>query len=156
MSLNKTIIANKSNISITGIGEGDGEALLCFTDLHQCCDGADGRTPEGWYFPNGSAVGGQHSGNDLYFSRGPSVLRLHRKNNVTMPDGLFHCLIRDASGIIQNVYVNVRATNNGIPSLLGTFSTFIVVSAAVLGVLLVTVVVLVIVVTRFGIARYSF
>lgn len=156
MSLNEAIIANNSNISTTAIGERDDKALLCFTDLNDCCSGAEEHILGGWYFPNGSVVGDQHSGNGLYLSRGPSVLRLHRKNNVTMPVGMFRCLIPDASGITQNVYI--RVTNNGIPLPPATFLTFIVVSAAVTGVLLVTVlvVVLVIAAVRFGTARYSY
>ena len=153
MSLSETIIANSSNISTTAIGERDDEALLCFTDLNHCCSGADEHTLGGWYFPNKFAVGDRHSGNGLYLSRGPSVLRLHRKNDVTMPVGVFRCLIPDASGITQNVHIQV--TNNGIPLPPTTFSTFIVVSAAVPGVLLVIVVVLVIAAVAFGIARYN-
>ena len=156
LSLNETIIANNSDISATAIGEKDVEALLCFTDLNHCCSGTDEHTLGIWYFPNESFVGDQHSGNGLYLSRGPSVLRLHRKNNVTMPVGVFHCLIPDASEITQNVHV--RVTTNGIPLPPTTILTlnFIVVSAAALGVLLVTLVVLVIAAVGFGTARYIY
>ena len=46
---------NNSNILITDIGEGDSDALLCYTDFTQCCRGID--SPNGialgeWLYPN--------------------------------------------------------------------------------------------------------
>ena len=35
------------------------------------------------------------------------MVRLHRKKNVMMPTGVFHCEIPDASGTKQNTYVRV-------------------------------------------------
>ena len=62
-----------------------------------------------WYFPNSSQVpmGNQGSGHDVYMTRGPSVVRLHRKGNSTLPAGLFHCKIPDASGDNQSIYIGV-------------------------------------------------
>ena len=106
LSVNGTVIANNSDISIMVIGEGDDGALLCFTDLHQCCSSNSDLSEEvgQWYFPNQSAV--ENSG-DMYMNRGHGVVRLHRKKNVTMPTGVFHCEIPDASGTSQNIYIGV-------------------------------------------------
>ena len=56
VSLKGTFIANASSILISDIGEGDEEALLCFTDLIQCCNSASGRLEGEWLFPDGSPV----------------------------------------------------------------------------------------------------
>ena len=92
---------NNSNIRITDVGVGECGALLCFTDLVQCCNDSD--TPIGvgalgqWLYPNGSAVGVKSDGQDFYIDRGPSVVRLNRKNNVTRTSGQFCCAIPDAT-----------------------------------------------------------
>ena len=100
LSVNGAIIANNSDISITEIGEGDDGALLCFTDSSDSNISDVGQ----WYFPNQSAI---ESNGDLYMNRGHGVVRLHRKKNVMMPTGVFHCEIPDASGTKQNTYVRV-------------------------------------------------
>ena len=91
---------NNSNILITDIGEGDSEALLCYTDLAQCCRGIE--TPNGialgeWLYPNGSKIATGMSGDDFYWNRGPSLVRLNRRNNATSPEGQFCCVIPDAT-----------------------------------------------------------
>ena len=100
---------NNSEVLLTDIGEGD-NALLCLTDNTQCCRGSD--NPFGvflgqWYFPNGSTPRGSPSGNSIYRTRGPSVVRLNRRNNATSPTGLYRCEIPDASGTTQTLFVNL-------------------------------------------------
>ena len=106
LSVNGTILANNSKLSITMIGEEAENALLCFTDIHQFyCDNYDTLEDVGqWYFPNGSAV---EIDGDMYMSRGLDVVRLHRRNNTMMPTGVFVCEIRDASGTNQSIYIIV-------------------------------------------------
>ena len=100
---------NKSIISLDVIGEG-ADALLCLTNSLVCCEESDdGMTGGMWYFPNSTAVplGSQGSRHGVYITRGPSVVRLHRRRNSMMPAGLFHCEIPDASGINQRIYCGV-------------------------------------------------
>jgi hypothetical protein len=90
-----------SSILIGEIGEGDDGALLCVTDLIQCCRGDD--TPgEGgalgeWFYPSGSLVQVNDSDNDFYRSRGLGIVRLNRINNATSPTGQFCCVVPDAT-----------------------------------------------------------
>ena len=67
-----------------------------------------------WYFPNnGSAVRVGGSRDSIYRNRGPSVVRLNRRNNATMPTGVFRCEIPDASGTSQIIYLGVYLQGEG-------------------------------------------
>lgn len=98
------------------IGNETEEALLCFTDLLT----NDTREVGLWYFPNSSAV--EESG-DVYTTRGDGVVRLHRKDNVTMPTGKYRCEILDASGTNQSIYVNLNIDPVSDPSATTSDST---------------------------------
>ena len=94
-------------VIITDIGSTDEESLLCITDNTDCC----GRYMGEWYFPNNmSTVRTEGDGGSFFRDRGPSVVRLHRRHNVTMPTGLFHCEVPDASGVNQRIYITVEAS----------------------------------------------
>ena len=107
LSLNEEVIVNNSNIPITMIGMGDSEALHCFTDLYQLSINNSGTLEDvgEWYFPNGSVVVAENG--DIYTTRGDRVVRLHVKDNVTMPAGKYHCDILDANRTNQSIYVNI-------------------------------------------------
>jgi hypothetical protein len=92
---------NGSSILIGEIGEGDDGALLCVTDLIQCCRGDD--TPgEGgalgeWFYPNGTLVRVQADSDGFYRNRGFGIVLLNRRNNALFPTGQFCCVIPDAT-----------------------------------------------------------
>ena len=71
------------------------EALLCYTDNAQCCDTTDANTGR-WFGQNGGNVGDQNSGRDLFVTKGPNVVRLHRRNTDTSPSGMYCCEVPDA------------------------------------------------------------
>ena len=102
---------NGDNILITEIGEGDDGALLCVTDLIQCCRGVDTPSVGGalgqWLYPNGSFVQVNDSGDDFYRDRGPSVVRLHRRNNVMSPIGQFCCVVPDATSVNRTTCISI-------------------------------------------------
>ena len=107
LSLNGLVIANNSDIfqGFTIIGDRDDEALLCFTDLHQFGNHNESERHIGrWYFPNGSAAG---TSGDIYMSRDHGVVRLHRRNDVVMPTGVYHCQISDSTLIKHDLYVRL-------------------------------------------------
>ena len=102
--------SNYIYVDINDIGEGDDGALLCITDLMQCCRGNEtgGRGALGeWFYPDGTAVGIQGSGDDFYRDRGPSVVRLNRRNTARSPTGQYCCDIPDTSNTQQRVCANV-------------------------------------------------
>ena len=105
--LGGSVYGNNSVVTISDIGEGS-EALHCLTNKVDCCSGAEGPALGEWYFPsNGSAVGSSNGGGSIYRNRGPSTVRLNRRNNAMMPTGVFRCEVLDANGTNQNVYVGV-------------------------------------------------
>ena len=103
--LNDAIITNYSKISNNAIGEGNDEALLCFTDLHQFLP--DANEVGQWYYPSGSAVEMNETISNIYTSRSQGVVHLHRKNGTNMPTGVFHCKILDSNSMNQSIYVEV-------------------------------------------------
>ena len=117
-SIQSREVSNNSYLLITDIGEGDCGALFCFTDNTLCC--SDTRTGLGqWFYPNGSLIGTKSDGQNFYVDRGPSVIRLNRRNNATSISGQFCCKVPDAASVSISVCVNVvgktmckqRATN---------------------------------------------
>ena len=105
---------NGDSILIGEIGEGDDGALLCVTDLVQCCRGneTDGRGVLGeWRYPNRSLVQVEGEGDDFYRDRGPSVVRLNRRNNATFPMGQFCCVVPDATLNDKTTCINISEQN---------------------------------------------
>ena len=82
--------ANNSAIAITEVGEDD-NAVLCRTDLTTCCGGTAETRQGHWIYPNGTLVGGNASGDDIYRDRRDMVVRLHRRNSATTPTGQYCC-----------------------------------------------------------------
>ena len=129
-SLRGVTYQNNSLVTLEDIGEGDGDALLCLTDVTACCRGGD--TPTGisalgnWFFPNETAVpnfllgfvGGGLSGTPViwkfYRNRGPSVVRMHRREGGV--DGIYRCEIPVSLGppiVYQNIYIGVYTASTG-------------------------------------------
>ena len=99
-------------ISISDIGEGD-DALLCVTDLKQCCRRNQTLNSSGvlgdWYYPNGTRI----VSDDMFRrNRNRSVVRLHRRENTTAPIGLFCCEVPDATNENVTICINVTESNN--------------------------------------------
>ena len=104
---------NNSVLSLTDVGEGD-NALLCLTGNAQCCRPPDtnGIFLGKWYFPDGTLVpDGQDASRSIFRNRGPSVVRLNRRNNAQSPTGVYRCEIPDASGTTQTLYIGVYTTD---------------------------------------------
>ena len=113
-SLNGTIYQNNSIVTLEDIGEGD-DALLCITDITDCCRPPDSYNAIGnWFFPNGSRVPsvGQW---DFYRTRGQSVVRLHRRRGGE--EGIYRCVIpvpqSDAEDVTQTIFIGVYTANTG-------------------------------------------
>lgn len=91
-------------VNIRDIGTGN-NALMCVTDRTTCCSGA-GRAGE-WYYPDGSRVNIQGAGEDFFRNRGSRLLRLNKARNTLAPTGRYRCEVPDASGVTQNIFINV-------------------------------------------------
>ena len=84
---------------------------VCVTDLVQCCHtGVDtlGDTVLGrWIYPNGTDVPVMGEDFDFYHNRYRSVVRLHRRNDIRSPTGLYCCEVPDATSTQQTVCANI-------------------------------------------------
>ena len=101
-------------MTITDIGEFR-NALLCITNLSECCrQSYTGTSLRDWYYPNnGSIVEASFAGRDFYRDRGPSVVRLNRRNNATSPTGIYQCKIPVNNQLSVDIYVGVYNANGG-------------------------------------------
>ena len=108
---------NNSIVSLEDIGEED-DALLCYTNSDACCENnlRSSSTRE-WYFPNRTTVSIDHAKGNFYRNRALSLVRLNRRNNATMPTGVYHCEIPDANETIQSVFVGIYPDNEGAPTI---------------------------------------
>ena len=108
-------------IPISEIGEG-ADALLCFTDLQECCrsdqvPGTGG--PRGnWFYPNGSRIlSSKDSYHGFYRNRDHSVVRLNLRKNATVTMaaeiGQFCCQVPDATNNNVTICINVSNVNSG-------------------------------------------
>ena len=88
------------------IGEGEDEALLCFTDLYQFCTDCFEAVGE-WYYPNGSTVKTSTHGDALYVNKSHGVVRLHRRNNASILTDLYCCEIENSTRLNQTICVHI-------------------------------------------------
>ena len=90
--LNNQVIASGGDVVITDIGEG-ASALICMTDQTDCCtSNTMGNRRRGeWRFPDGTSVGIDGGGGDVYRNRGTQQVLLNRRNNALGPLGSYCC-----------------------------------------------------------------
>ena len=109
---------NNSIISVTDIGEGR-KALLCITNVTDCCRGGDNhvisRSMREWHFPDGSSVSIKGTGQSFYRDRNASIVRLNRRDNATSPNGIFRCIIPSSISPIMNktFYIGIYDIGQG-------------------------------------------
>ena len=103
--LNGQLYPNNSRISLHAIGEGE-NALICKTDLKNCCGMKPNRFGE-FYYPNGVQVPIKSRGHGFYRNRGEQEVRLHRREGVTAPTGRFRCQVPDVREDLQTIYIEL-------------------------------------------------
>lgn len=110
-------------MTLSEIGREDHDALLCYTNLSECCK--DRQTPENigalgeWLSPsNGmrTIVLNRNLSSIGYFKRrGHNVVRLHHNISTiyALPTGIFTCEIPDSKNITQTIYVGIYLSEEG-------------------------------------------
>ena len=113
-SLKGTTYQNNSIVMLENIGEG-GDSLFCITDLRNCCIPSDHapRALGNWFFPNLTRVPSSGTNWDYHRTRGQSVVRLHRRRGGE--EGIYRCVIPDAAGVFQTLYIGVYSKDTGKP-----------------------------------------
>ena len=106
LSLNGICIANYGYVDVNDIGEGDDNALLCYTDNTDCCRSY---LAGEWYYPSGMKVetDGRSEGAEFYRNRGTRVVRLNYRQGSFTERGLFKCEVPDASNTTQHIHVYI-------------------------------------------------
>ena len=87
---------------------------MCRTDRDDCCrnDPRAGETRQGdWRYPNGSLVDNSGSGNDIYRTRGASVVLLNRRNDATGSTGQYCCEVASAADSEARICINLSKIN---------------------------------------------
>ena len=143
-------ITDESDISLS-LNDG---ALLCFTDLNECCSSDTAQVAGNWFFPNGSIVGNQTTSSNIYIKRGPSVVGLYWNDSATFPTGMYRCEILDASGVLRSVSVEIYSAKDINDA---TTNSTAAVAGAVVGVLLALVLMVAVsaLVVVFGMGRLA-
>ena len=117
-SLNGTTYQNNSIVTLEDIGEG-GDALLCVTDVTDCCRPFPDKALGNWFFPNGTRVLSSGHQWDFHRTRGQSVIRLQRRRGGA--DGIYRCVIpvpqSDAEDVNQTIFIGVYTASTGESSL---------------------------------------
>ena len=133
LSLNDDIIPNHGYVMISDIGPTDDTALICHTNRPA---GNDGKSGGDWVGPDGTAVGtrysNEHAVPGFRRSRGPGVVRLIRYTTTTSPslngmtftppEGIYHCVVEDASLTQHTVYVGLYNSGGGMCVYTPTYS----------------------------------
>ena len=65
-----------------------------------------------WFFPNGTRVPNEPW--DFYRTRGNMTVLLHRRRGGE--EGVYYCVVPDASNVTQTLYIGVYTENIGSPS----------------------------------------
>ena len=113
LSLNGDIIPNHGYVMISDIGSTDNTALLCHTNH----DAPSGELNSGgdWFAPDGVTVGAIASTTVPGFARnrGDMVVRLRRNSDIEPEEGIYYCVVDDADGVTQTVYVGLYNSGGG-------------------------------------------
>ena len=95
--------------SIVGLDAAVATALMCVTDLVDCCNSGEQNTSVSlgeWYHPNGSLVVFNAGDAMFHGNRGQSVVRLWRSGN-PVERGRFRCELSNNQHVNQTNYVSI-------------------------------------------------
>ena len=114
LSLNGEVIPNHGYVEISDIGSSDTTALLCHTNRSpppgSITSGGD------WFAPDGNRLGGPGSTDVPGFERNrdPMVVRLRRRTSESPDEGIYICVIIDATDTLHTAYVGLYYSGGGI------------------------------------------
>ena len=114
LRLRGDIIPNHGYVVISDIGSSywtDTDSLLCITDGDAYGDGALGN----WFAPNGDRVK-EEDVPGVSRTRGAMVVRLIRNTAIDSrppAEGIYHCMVQDATSTFQTVYVGLYNSGAG-------------------------------------------
>ena len=119
LTLNGDYIPNHGYVMISDIGSTDDTALICNTNrFGNLTSRPRGRLHSGgdWFAPDGTRVGDRRSDDVPGFDRDryPMKVQLHRYTPTGTPsEGIYYCVVEDATFINQTVYVGLYNSGGG-------------------------------------------
>ena len=90
----------------TDIGEAV-NGLLCLTSNTKCCLND---SSSDWFLPTVDKVPAEGM---IFADRGPNMVRLNRRNNASLPVGIFRCSILNVRSTRQDIYIGVYPIESG-------------------------------------------
>ena len=113
LSLNSQLVPNNSEVELGDVYEtrntySHAHTLMCVTLKRPCCRNPPNRFGE-WFYPNGSAVSFDGSGNSFYRDRGDDgTVRLHRRGitSLSAAMGLYCCEIPNMTDVNHTLCVH--------------------------------------------------
>ena len=96
---------NHSYVDLSLVGGSQSDRISCHTDLPTCCSSAQGPDRGDWFFPNGTRLPFQITGDDIVEDRGAERVDLIRRNNRNV-SGIYYCNIIVRSGS-ELVYIGL-------------------------------------------------
>ena len=90
--MTETPLPNHTYINLSLVGEGD-QGVRCRTDLDTCCGPSDGYHRGDWIPPGSEeSLPFEHDASaDIYQVQGRERVILRRRNNASMPSGIYRC-----------------------------------------------------------------
>lgn len=116
--LDGSVLENNSIVTLSEIGREDHDALLCYTNLSECCKAKQSNTSKGlgeWLYNQQTIVNRMFSKIGYFISRDLSVVRLHHNISTTdqLPVGIFTCQIPDSNTKIHTIHVGIYPAEEG-------------------------------------------
>ena len=119
-------LPDHSYVDLTQVGDDqDGsntDTVQCHTDLDTCCRSTQGIHIGDWFAPGSDTrLPFSGEGTDIYEARQDMVVHIRRRNNPTVPSGIYRCVIatntvHDDSDLSvgETVYVGLYGSGGGI------------------------------------------
>lgn len=114
------VLQNNSIFDLDMIGEEVSLSIQCLTSRDDCCDSISTRSvgTGNWFLPSGdvlTSLRNTPAGIDFYRDRNFGGIDLRRRNNATMPEGVYKCEIprTGTTGDVDIAYIGIYQEGNG-------------------------------------------
>ena len=104
MAFNRILYPNNSIIELESITTFNGfsNALICITDRYPCCSIAEEAS---WVLPDNTDV--EFQSNFLQMQTLHQAVILSRNEGKVVPNGMFHCQIKDSFNATHRIYIGI-------------------------------------------------
>ena len=118
IGVSNVALPNHTYVNLSLVGEYGNVSVRCHTDLGTCCSAAQGIHRGDWISPDSEEGMPLYSDSSagIYQVQGYRRVILRRRNNATMPSGIYRCDIPtnavhdDDNSVRESVYVGLYAT----------------------------------------------